>query len=225
MKLSILLPLATSTLAAVTSAHVARADDTRVSHQAVSDDLHSYYGGESRSAYAILALGAASAYAGTILVTRNADFSRGLGWPLLTLGVLEGLGAIYYVFQVRSEVRHYESSLAQDAHGYQRDELAHMHGTRSRFVGYRLTEFALLLAGVGVATYGFVANRDAWKGAGIGISAVALPFVIIDTVNDARAKHYEETVRRFDPVADAPRKVEIAPIASTPWYVSYSGTF
>lgn len=217
--------LALAPLAVALTAGLARADEAPVDKRAVAADLRSYYGGEARSAYAIMALSVASVGSGTFLVTRDSDFSRGLGWPLLTLGAVEGLGAIFYAFQVGAETRRYETALARDGAAFQRDELLHMRGTTTRFVFYRLTELALTLGGAGIATYGFATDRDVWKGAGIGVTAVALPFLIIDTVNNARAARYEDSVRRFDPAGEAPRKVDAAWTPSTPWMASYAGTF
>lgn len=63
-----------------------------------------------------------------------------MGWPLLTLGGLETLAAIFYAVQVGGEIDHYESALAADLAVFRREELAHIHGTTSRFLFYRLAE-------------------------------------------------------------------------------------
>jgi hypothetical protein len=202
---------------------VAFADDERPAKQAMWSDMHGYYAGERASAYVVMALGGASTIAGSVLVTQNSDFDRGLGVPLIALGALEGLGAIFYAFQVGGEIRAYGASLDRDGASYKRDELAHLHGTTSRFVFYRLTELGLALAGVGIATYGFVANADTWKGAGIGVASIALPFLIIDTINNGRAARYDDHVRKFEPVETN----AVSPLArtSSPFYLSWSGRF
>jgi hypothetical protein len=206
------------------------ADDEppRVTRQSIESDMRGYYEGERTSAYVVMALGGASVAGGSVLVTRDSDFARGLGWPLIALGALEGLGALFYAFQVGGEIRHYSSSIDRDESGFRREEIAHMHGTTSRFVFYRLTELGLALSGVGMATYGFVANADAWKGAGIGVASIALPFLIIDTINNSRAARYTDHVNRFEP-AQAPSQTNVvAPAAlsaPTPFMLSYSGHF
>jgi len=206
----------------------ARADDD--AHADMTTGLRSYYGGERTSAYVVATLSVLSVGGGVALVTRDSDFARGLGWPLVALGAIEGIGAIVYAFQVGGEIRHYEASLDHDAAAYRSEELSHMHGTTSRFVFYRLAELGLALGGVGIAAYGFAANADAWKGAGIGVAAIALPFLVIDTVNDARATRYTEQVRGFAPapVHDVgPATVAPVPAAlgATPLYLSLGGTF
>jgi len=201
---------------------VARAADP-VPQAEIRQDMRSYYGGERAAAYIIGALSLASAGGGAVLVTRDGDFERGLGWPLLALGGLEAIAAVFYGVQVGAEIRHYEDVLGRDPAAFRREESDHIHGTTSRFVFYRVTELALALGGAGVATYGFVANRDVWKGAGIGVFALALPLLLIDTVNNGRAARYQDRVDAFEPSS---RPTDAAfRIAPTPWYTSFGGTF
>jgi len=187
------------------------------------EEMHGYYAGERTSAFVVMGLGGASVVAGSLLVAQSSDFERGLGVPLIALGAIEGLGAIFYAFQVNGEIRHYATTLDRDGGSYRREELGHLRGTTSRFVFYRLTELGLALAGAAMATYGFVANADAWKGAGIGVASIALPFLIIDTINNARAGSYDAAVRRFDPAENN----VVSPLAraNSPLYLSWSGRF
>jgi len=170
-----------------------------VSRATIHEEMEGYYTGEANSALLIGGFGAFGVGAGSVLVTRDSDFARGLGWPLLTLGALEVAGGIAYSVAVAGEVDHYETSLARDPAQFQREERAHIHGTNSRFIVYRLGELGIFLAGAAMATYGFAADRDAWKGAGIGVAALALPLIVIDTFNQARATRYEQDLGRFQP--------------------------
>lgn len=214
------------------TSQIAHADDLGLradapTQQSITADLDGYYGGERASAYFVAVLSLLSVGAGSVLVTQSSDFERGLGWPLIGLGALEGIGAIIYAFQVGAEIRHYDTALAKDPAAYRREELAHIHGTSSRFVFYRLTELGLFLGGVGVATYGFAAHSDTWKGIGVGVASIALPFLVIDTINNGRAVRYEDHVHGFDPtpiVSDAERSALPRPTA-TPFYITYGGRF
>jgi hypothetical protein len=178
---------------------VAAADDAPVGRAAVGDDLLTYYGSERTTGYLFAALGVASAAAGGVLVTRSQDFARGLGWSLLSLGALEVLGGGFYALQVGGEIDHYTKALASDPAAFKREEAAHIHGTTSRFVFYRIAELVVAAGGVGAAAYGFASNRDAWKGAGIGVAAEALSLFALDAYGQSRATRYEEQVRRFEP--------------------------
>ncbi len=168
----------------------------------IADGMRGYYASERSTAFLFIGVGAGSAAAGGVLAAtapRDGDFSRGLGWSLLTVGVLEAAGAAFYAFQVNAEIDHYSAALAKDPTAFKREELAHIHGTTSRFVAYRLSELALAAGGAGVATYGFVKNQDTWKGVGIGVAAEALTFFVLDSFGQARAKAYEDEVRGFNP--------------------------
>jgi hypothetical protein len=132
-------------------------------------------------------------------VTRDADFARGLGGSWLALGGLEVIGAAFYVLQVGAEIDHYEGGLARDPAGYRAEEIEHIRGTSMRFAYYRAIELGLTLAGAGIAAYGLSARRDAWTGSGAGIGSLALPLLVIDAFNDARAARYLDEVRRFRP--------------------------
>jgi len=177
----------------------AHADDSPVGKQEVDGDMHSYYGGERASAYLVMTLGALAVGGGIALVTRETDFARGFGVPLIALGALEGMGAVVYAFQVGAEIRHYQASIDRSGDGFRTEELDHMRGTRSRFVWYLAAEIGLSIIGAGIATYGFASDQDLWKGVGLGVASIALPFVLIDSINNARAGAYEQHVRRFQP--------------------------
>ena len=221
--------LALATALAFSSA-TARADDGQVSRERIAGELDEYYAGEARSAYAVMALSTLSVGGGAALVTRSSDFARGLGWPLLVLGAVEGVGALFYAFQVRSETRHYQASLAANPGGFRDEEMLHLGGTRRRFVFYQATELALTLGGAGIATYRFAANRDAWKGAGLGLAAIGLPFLLIDAVNNRRASRYLDVVERLDPATVSVQSSEnhtpaFFAVPATPFVISYGGSF
>ena len=136
---------------------------------------------------------------GIPLALQSGDFSRGLGWPLLSLGAIETIGAVFYVFQVQAEIERYRALLASDPEAFQKAELAHIEGTRSRFVLYRAVELGVTLVGLSLGVYGFAASQDLYKGLGTGLFAIGLPLTIVDTVNDGRAGAYVDRLRHFDP--------------------------
>jgi hypothetical protein len=209
-----------SLVAVLLSAGVAAADDAPVGRAAVGDDLLTYYGSERTTGLLFGALGVASAAAGGVLVTRSQDFARGLGWSLLSLGALEVLGGGFYALQVGGEIDHYTKALATDPAAFKREEAAHIHGTTSRFVFYRIGELVVAAAGVGVAAYGFASNRDAWKGAGIGVAAEALSLFALDAYGQTRATAYEEQVHRFEPTV-----AMSLGSSGSPWGVQLDGRF
>jgi hypothetical protein len=137
---------------------------------AMAGDVAGYYRSERNTAFTFVGLGVVSAGVGTGLVATRGDFATGLGAAMISIGALEVLGSTFYAFQVGDELDHYSSVLARDPAQFKSDESVHIHGTTSRFFWYRASELALVVAGVGVATYGFVSDRDVWKGVGIGVA-------------------------------------------------------
>ena len=158
----------------------------------IQADMHGYYGGERASAILFGSLGVASVAGGTVLVTRPEDLPRGFGVPLIAFGALEAIGGLYYALQVGGEIRHYDAAYAKDRAAFRKEEIAHIHGTRSRFVWYLLMEATFLATGIGIAIGGFAANQDVLKGVGLGISSIWAPFLIIDCINNARAGAYAD---------------------------------
>jgi hypothetical protein len=199
---------------------VAFADEAPIGRASIADDLAAYYGSERTTGILFAALGVASAAAGGVLVTRSGDFARGLGWSVLSLGALEVLGGGYYALTVGGEIDHYSKALASDPVSFKREELVHIRGTVSRFPIYRISELAVAAAGIGVAAYGFASQRDAWKGAGIGIALEALTLFALDAFGQSRAHDYEDQVKRFEPAISF-----IAPSEGRPWSVEVRGRF
>ncbi len=198
----------------------AAAGETSRSDGAMADDLRAYYGSEKTEAFVFVGLGALSAAGGGLLLTQRGDFSKGLGAAVLGLGVLEAVGAVGYAFAVDAKSADYSRRLAEDPVAFRRDEAAHIHGTNSRFVFYRLAEAAVFLGGAGAAAYGFASGKDAWKGAGIGVAAQAAVLFTLDSIGNARAHAYENELRDTSP------KVALqVGGADRPWGISLGGHF
>jgi hypothetical protein len=193
-------------LVLLTFASLARAEDrgapgaSAIGRGSISDDLVAYYDSERVTGFLFGGLGVASTVAGGVLVTRSTDFERGLGWSLVSLGVLEILGGGFYALQVGGEIRHYRQSLASDAGAFKLEEGEHIEGTISRFPIYRISELVVAAAGIGVATYGFASKHEAWGGAGVGVASEALSLFALDAFGQARARAYDRRIRRFDPM-------------------------
>ena len=190
------------------------------SRASMAEDVTGYYRSERTTAFTFIGLGVVSAGVGTGLVATRGDFATGLGVAMISIGALEVLGSAFYAVQVGAELDHYSGVLARDPAQFKSEEAAHIHGTTSRFFWYRASELVLVVAGAGLATYGFVSDRDVWKGVGIGVAGEAATFFVLDAFGSARAVDYEDHVKRFDPsvafsVGDGVR----------PWALSLGGKF
>jgi hypothetical protein len=165
----------------------------------IAEDMHAYYASEKEIAATFVSIGMASTVAGGAMFASESEFARGLGGSFLVLGALQTIGAGFYGFQVDAQLAYFSSVLARSEWRFKEEESAHIHGTTSRFTLYRLSELGLAIAGAGVAAYGFAADRDVWKGIGVGVASQATLFLVIDSFGAARAHAYEERVRTFSP--------------------------
>lgn len=189
---------------------LARAEEA-LSRSAIREDMSAYYASERSTTLTMMSYGALSLFAGAALSTRSDDLSKGLGGSMIVLGALADLGGASYVSQVNGEIRHYSDELSRNPADFRRDEIAHLAGTSKRFVFYRSAELTTFALGVGGATYGFAAKKDAWQGIGIGTALEAGLLFTIDSMNNRRAALYQEQLARFDvglsihpPAADQP---------------------
>jgi hypothetical protein len=205
----------------------ARAQDAApVSRADIDGDLRGYYDGERTAAYLIGGMGAAAAAGGGFLLTRGDDLARGLGWSWLVMGGLEAAGAVFYAFQVGAELDRHEVALARDPSSYRSEEIDHLRGTSSRFVFYRAAELSLAVAGGAATTYGLASHQGGFTGAGIGVASLAIPFFVIDSVNDARASRYLDQVRRFQPsVGIQPTTSDSEGRAARGWLLTAAASF
>ncbi len=183
------------------------------------EDVADYYNGERNSAFIATGLGVAAAGTGAYLLTQKTDLARGAAWPLLTIGALEAIGGVVYAIDVTGKKSHYLDALARDPAAFQREESEHIHGTTSRFFIYRLVELGLAASGAGLATYGFLSDRDTWKGVGIALAAIGVPLLVMDTINNNRALRYEEKLKSFGASVSAPLS------ADRTFAISFGGKF
>ncbi len=84
----------------------------------------------------------------------------------------------------------------------------------------RASELARVIAGAGVATYGFVSDKDVWKGVGLGVAVEAATFFVLDAFGFACAVDYQEHVKRVDPSV----AFSIG-VGARPWSLAVGGVF
>jgi hypothetical protein len=182
--------------------------------------MRAYYDSEKSTTFTMMGLGGLSIAAGAVLATRGEDLSRGLGWSMVGLGVLEGFGGLTYLFTVNREIVAWAKALDADPGAFKRDEAAHIEGTTKRFVFYRAAELTLFAGGVGVAAYGLAAGRDVWLGIGLGVALETGLLFIVDTLGNSRAEEYEKQLQRFDV------GIALSPEGPTrSWSVALAGRF
>jgi hypothetical protein len=171
----------------------AQADDQMVA------TTRGYYANEMTTSYLFMGYGAVTAGAGAVSLTQSGDFNRGFGWSSLIAGGLTVLGGAAYGVAVKVRGDYYEGLAAKDPVQFKREESDRIEGTNKRFMLYLGSEILEALAGIGVATYGFVAKDDLTKGIGVGAAIQGIGLLVIDAPGAGRAAKYQEDVRRFNP--------------------------
>lgn len=179
---------------------VARADgDSPVSHAEMRRAVHDYYAAEVKTSFLFMGYGAVTAGAGGAALTDRADFSRGLGWSSLILGGATALGGAGYGVAAKLRGDYYESLATHDPARFKLEEGDRIAGTNARFWLYLGSEIVETLAGIGIATYGFVSKSDLYRGIGTGTAIQGIGLFVIDVPGAGRASRYQEEIRKFQP--------------------------
>ncbi|MDB4933119.1 MAG: hypothetical protein JWP87_91 [Labilithrix sp.] len=159
----------------------------------------SYYANEMTTSFLFMGYGAVTAGAGAASLTQDGEWSRGFGWSSLIAGGLTVLGGAAYGVAVKVRGDYYEGLAAKDPAQFKREESDRLEGTNKRFILYLGSEILETLAGIGIATYGFVAKDDLYKGIGAGAAIQGIGLFVIDAPGAGRAAKYQDDVRRFEP--------------------------
>jgi len=101
--------------------------------------------------------------------------------------------------QLLRTIAHYDDLLTRDPVAYKTEELAHIHGVTSRFVGIRLFDVALAVVGAAIALYAQRRRRRTTQGVGIGIAVHGLLLFALESRNAAHAQTYEAHLVDFTP--------------------------
>jgi hypothetical protein len=215
----ILAGIAVTTALAFGAPGVARADDGAAAtspHEAARE----YYSTEMKTAFLFVGYGAVTAGAGGVSLTESGDFAHGFGGSSLILGSVTAIAGLAYGAAVKLRGDYFTGLAKSDPARFQQEEGDRIAGTNKRFYLYLGSELVETLAGIGIATYGFVAKNDLYKGIGAGTALQGIGLFVIDAPGWGRAAKYQDDVRRFDP------KVGVTMGGGTrPWAATVSQAF
>ncbi len=192
----------------------ARADEPprRIESLGMRVEMDDYFAGEREEGSLFMGLGAAAIFGGAASFAQGEDWSRGLAYPLVGVGVVHaGVGAVVWG-RTRGQVARLRASLLRDPMRFRHLELDRMGRVNRQFRWLAGVEIGLACAGVGLATYGFAADRGAWKGVGVGLAAESLVTLALDLVAARRALRYTRALEVFQSTWDA-RASAAAPLA------------
>lgn len=164
--------------------------------QAAMDD---WYSGERRDAFLFLGVGVLTVGGGTFLATRDDDLATGAGYTTIGLGVLTSILAVTYNLSLDPKHDELREELKRDPSGYKRRETERLRGISDRFDLYRWAEIGAMFVGAGLASYGTLAEKEAFTGAGMALAGEALVLITLDYFASRRVHRYLDVVERFDP--------------------------
>jgi hypothetical protein len=163
--------------------------------------MHTYVRGEWLASIPFAISGAATVTTGGLLIgSEPTPLNRGLGWPLLVVGVLQlGAGA---VLGVRTPSHEAELSRLLDQHpqDFARAERAHV----GRIVNLNQPlllafEGAIVAAGAVMGGVGAAQHSFTVEGVGIGLAAQGLLMFVLDWAVLDRARAYLSALEQFHP--------------------------
>jgi hypothetical protein len=164
-------------------------------------DMHDYFSGETSEAWVFLGTGLLAGGIATYGFTRDDDQAalQGAAWPLAVVGVIQIAAGLVLFARTPGQVDDLDAQLDRDGAAFRTDELTRMETVNDQFDLLAITEIALIVAGAGVATYGFLDDEPFWAGVGAGIAIQAGAMLILDLLAAARADRYTASLEAFTP--------------------------
>jgi len=175
----------------------ARADAAAEARALVRGQMWDYFSGEKSEALVFVVSGAASTTAGIALGSRADAYPRAAGITMASIGLVEVAAGVFYYLSIDKRTAQLEARLAEDPAAFRSEELARIGGVSARFVLFKLTEVALICAGVGLVAAGDIRHVGAMKGIGLGLAVEAASFLTLDLFAEERAHAYTRALRRF----------------------------
>src|SRR5262249_8760040 len=134
---------------------------------------------------------------GGVLFSRRTALARGAAWPVVLIGVIETASGIVVYSRTDAQVARLEAKLAADPEGMKRGELPRMERGHTEVDILAWTELGLIVGGLGLVTYGALANEDTPLGLGAGVAGQAAVMLVLDLFARARAERYTDALDRF----------------------------
>jgi hypothetical protein len=192
-------------------------------------EMHTYFGGEKGAGTLVFSAGLAGMAGGTVMALRGGDITQGAGFPLIGIGVVQGIVGATLLLRTDKQVASLDAQLAKDPAAFKRDESKRMDGVTTTLFALMLVESALIVGGATTAVV--AAQKDCCRtlqGVGLGLAAQSAVTLMIDLFAFARAREYADRVRRFEPSAGpAPSPGGSAPMSRGPSFgpISFGGQF
>jgi hypothetical protein len=158
----------------------------------VGDAMHDYFAGEKRSGWLWGSVGLLAVGTGSALLVQKTDLTRGMAYPIITVGAIQTLAGVVLLVSTDSRVAKLDDRLAHESSAVIRDEeLARIKRTNTTFLVLEIVEAALIAGGATLAIVSHQKGSDVWKGVGIGLAIQGALMLGLDGLASSRAHRYE----------------------------------
>jgi hypothetical protein len=178
------------------------------------DDLTRYFQGEKREGIAFMSVGAPALVASGALLAQDGELGRGLGYPLLAIGVIELVAGVVVYVRTDRQVARLANGLLNNPQATAAGELTRLRRVNREFVLLQWIESSLLLSGVVLAAAGAGSRHEPVLGAGLGLVLQSTAMLAFDGFASQRASAYTRSLERLQLVAGPPPALrQGAPVA------------
>jgi hypothetical protein len=162
------------------------------------DAMTTYFKGEKRGGYTLIAMGLTEMLAGTLMVVGSAgdngnEYVRGASYPLLTVGLLHAVAGLFVNTSSNKRIRVFGDDITRDAKGWTEREAKRMKGVSTQFFVLKIVETAVATGAL--ATAAIVRDDNpTLTGACIGIAGMMAATFVFDVVAAKRAYRYRRSL-------------------------------
>ncbi|MCA9584351.1 MAG: hypothetical protein KC657_03230 [Myxococcales bacterium] len=186
----------------------------------MSRETERYFDGEKSEAWVFAGVGAGALGAGAALYAAGDARRRGVAYPLAAVGLVELAAGLVLLWRTDAQVHDLQLQLGQSPAAFREAELARMKKVEREFVWLEVTELALTVVGLGLATYGGFAQEPLVAGLGTGLAAQSAIMLTFDHFAAERARRYTRALEALRP-ADGPPPLAPPPRAALGWSVRF----
>jgi hypothetical protein len=174
---------------------------------AVSDAMHSYYGGERREGYVFIAVGAAGLGAGTALLFAEGDRAHAFAGPLIGFGAIEFIAGIAFAARAGGQIVARDDQIRRDPAGFMRAEISRQRTISSQTAWLEAIEVVIALGGTATAYVGAALHNEIAIGLGAGLALEGAVMFMFDHFEHDRAHRFRRILDAHAP------SVGVAPLA------------
>jgi hypothetical protein len=159
--------------------------------------MHAYFAGETREAWAFGGAGVLTLGGGGAMFAADDGLYRGAAFPLVIVGAVELAAGIVLLARTDAQVAEFDRRLDADKRALLSLEAPRMERVQKEFGLLAVAELALIVAGLGVASYGGARGDHTLSGIGGGVALQSAAMLTFDAHASARADTYLTALRAF----------------------------